>query len=224
MHGQDVKVLGYSRYLGRTENPNGILKNTPRNRRNANKPRWRTHLIWFGHSYRVDSAQQIAIWSSNPLRSKEIRLASLCIANRAPNNITVKNRYPLPRIDHLFDRLQGAKYFTSLGLSQGYHQIRMNEKHVPQTAFNTPMGHFELKVLSFGLTNAPATLCSLMNGIFGGLAFATVYRDDIIVFLRRKRSTLNTCGQYWTSYKSTNSTWISQSAPFSRKKWSTSAS
>ena len=106
----------------------------------------------------------------------------MCIDYRALNKITVKNRYPLPRIDDLFDRLQGAKYFTSFDLSQGYHQIRMTEEDVPKTAFNTPMGHFEFKVLSFGLTNAPATFQSVMNGIFGGLPFATVYLDDILVF------------------------------------------
>ena len=106
----------------------------------------------------------------------------MCVDYRALNKITVKNRYPLPRIDDLFDRLQGAKFFTSFDLSQGYHQIRMSDEDVPKTAFNTPMGHFEFRVLSFGLTNAPATFQTVMNGIFGGLPYATVYLDDILVF------------------------------------------
>jgi hypothetical protein len=106
----------------------------------------------------------------------------MCVDYRALNKITVKNRYPLPRIDDLFDRLQGASYFSSFDLSQGYHQIRLSDSDVPKTAFNTPLGHFEFRVLSFGLTNAPATFQSVMNGIFGHLPFCLVYLDDILVF------------------------------------------
>ena len=106
----------------------------------------------------------------------------MCIDYRAINKITVKNRYPLPRIDDLFDKLQGAQYFSSFDLSQGYHQIRMTDEDIPKTAFNTPQGHFEFLVLSFGLTNAPATFQTVMNGIFGSVPFALVYLDDILVF------------------------------------------
>ena len=106
----------------------------------------------------------------------------MCIDYRAINKITVKNRYPLPRIDDLLDKLQGSKCFSSLDLSQGYHQIRITDEDIPKTAFNTHMGHYEFRVLSFGLTNAPATFQSVMNKIFGHLDFCLVYLDDILIF------------------------------------------
>ena len=80
--------------------------------------------------------------------------------------MTVKNRYPLPRVDDLLDRLSGSAYFSSIGLQQGYNQIRIAESDIPATAFTTPFGHFEYTVLSFGLVNAPATFQACMNRIF----------------------------------------------------------
>jgi len=108
----------------------------------------------------------------------------MCIDYRALNKITVKNRYPLPRIEDLFDQLQGAQYFTSLDLTQGYHQIRISEEDIPKTAFRTPMGHFEFRVLCFGLTNAPATFQAVMNKVFASKLGKTVlvYLDDILIF------------------------------------------
>jgi hypothetical protein len=89
----------------------------------------------------------------------------LCVDYRALNKVTQKDRYPLPRIDDLFDQLQGAKVFSSLDLQQGYHQVRVTDEDVPKTAFRTPMGLFQYRVLCFGLTNAPATFMRLMNNI-----------------------------------------------------------
>jgi hypothetical protein len=79
------------------------------------------------------------------------------------NKITIKNWYPLPRIDDLLDSISGIKYFTFLDLTSGYYQIRITEEDVPKTAFRTPFGLYQFKVLTFGLTNAPATFQSVMN-------------------------------------------------------------
>ena len=76
---------------------------------------------------------------------------------RALNKITVKNRYPLPRIDDLFDKLFGAQYFSCLDAASGFHQVLLKDEDKPKTAFRTPFGHYQFRVLPFGLTNAPAT-------------------------------------------------------------------
>jgi transposase InsO family protein len=108
----------------------------------------------------------------------------MCIDYRALNALTVKNRYPLPRIEDLFDKLAGASVFSSIDLQSGYHQIRIAPEDVPKTAFTTPIGHYEYLVLCFGLTNAPATFQSLMNRLFAPHLgkFVVVYLDDILVF------------------------------------------
>ncbi|KAJ9531104.1 hypothetical protein QJQ45_000898 [Haematococcus lacustris] len=107
----------------------------------------------------------------------------MCIDYRALNKLTVKDRYPLPRIDDLFDKLAGKKVFSSLDLQSGYHQIRITEADRPKTAFLTPMGQFQFKVLCFGLTNAPATFQRAMNNVFRPLINKSVlvYIDDILV-------------------------------------------
>jgi hypothetical protein len=107
-----------------------------------------------------------------------------CVDYRALNKLTVKNRYTLPRIEELFDRLQGASVFSKLDLESGYWQIRIKEEDVSKTAFRTRYGHFEFKVMPFGLTSAPATFQAAMNDIFKKYLddFIVVFLDDIMVF------------------------------------------
>lgn len=108
----------------------------------------------------------------------------MCVDYRAVNKLTVRNRFPIPRIDDLLDSLNGARFFSTLDLKAGYHQIRLAPEDVPRTAFNTPFGHYEYRVLPFGLTNAPATFQTVMNDILRPYLnkFVLVYLDDIMVF------------------------------------------
>ncbi|GAA0152574.1 hypothetical protein LIER_37518 [Lithospermum erythrorhizon] len=110
----------------------------------------------------------------------------LCIDYRQLNKVTIKNRYPLPRIDDLFDQLRDAKVFSKINLSFGYHQLRIKEEDLSKSAFRTRYGHYEFLVMSFGLTNAPAAFMDLMTRVLREFLdkFVVVFIDDILIYSR----------------------------------------
>jgi hypothetical protein len=113
----------------------------------------------------------------------------LCVDYRALNEVTVKNKYPLPKIDDLFDQLRGACVFSKIDLWSGYHQLRVRECDIPKTAFVLRYGLYEFTVMSFGLTNAPAYFMYMMNKVFMEYLdkFIVVFIDDILVYSRNKK-------------------------------------
>ena len=126
-----------------------------------------------------------SLWGAPVLfAKKKDRTLRLCIDYRQLNRVTIKNRYPLPRIDDLFDQLRGAPVYFKIDLCTGYHQVRVRETNIPKTAFKTRYGNFEFTVMPFGLTNVPASFMDLIHRVFQPYLdqFAVVFVDDILIY------------------------------------------
>ena len=115
---------------------------------------------------------------------KKDKTLRLCIEYRQLNRVTIKNQYPLPRIDDLFDQLRGARVYSMIDLRTSYHQLRVRDTDIPKTAFRTRYGHYKFTVMPFGLTNAPAAFMDLMHRVFQPYLdqFFVVFVDDILIY------------------------------------------
>ena len=124
-------------------------------------------------------------WGASVLfAKKKDKTLRLCIDYRQLNRVTIKNRYPLPRIDDLFDQLRGVRVYSKIDLRTGYHQLRVRETDIPKKTFRTRYGHFEFTVMLFGLTNAPTAFIDLMHRVFQPHLdqFFVVFVDDILIY------------------------------------------
>ncbi|GJY54556.1 putative reverse transcriptase domain-containing protein [Tanacetum coccineum] len=162
------------------------------------------NLIPFGHGsfdviiglpplreieFRIELIPGAVSVAKSPYRLAPSELEELmCIDYRELNKLTVKNRYPLPRIDDLFDQLQGSQFFSKIDLRSRYHQLRVREDDIPKTAFRTRYGHFEFIVMPFGLTNASALFMDLMNRVCRPYLdkFVIVFIDDILIYSKTR--------------------------------------
>ncbi|GJR30263.1 putative reverse transcriptase domain-containing protein [Tanacetum coccineum] len=117
----------------------------------------------------------------------------MCIDYRELNKLTIKNRYPLPRIDDLFDQLQGSSVYSKIDLRSSYHQLRVKDEDITKTTFWTRYKHYEFQVMPFGLTNAPVMFMDLMNRVCKPYLdkFVIVFIDDILIYSRNEEEHAN---------------------------------
>ena len=142
-------------------------------------------------------------YSSNVVlvRKKNGKLR-LCVDYRQLNDITVKDSFALPRLEEIFDCLHGAKYFSTMDMKSGYHQIEVEESHKERTAFTVgALGFFEYNKMPFGLTNSPSTYQRIMQEILADLnmKICLIYLDDLIIFSNRFEQHLNVCKLFYRS-------------------------
>jgi hypothetical protein len=127
----------------------------------------------------------VSLWGAPVLFvTKKDGSLRLCIDYRELKRVTIKNKYPLPRIDDLFDQLKEATVFSKIDLQSRYHQLKVKEADVPKTAIHTRYGHYKFLVMPFGVTNAPSVFIDLMNRVFHKYLdqFVVVFIDDILVY------------------------------------------
>ena len=132
----------------------------------------------------------VSPWGAPMLFVKKMDgIVRLCIDYRQLNKVTIKNKYPFPRIDDLFYQLQGASVFSKIDLRSRYHQSKIRKSDMSKTTFKTRYGHYEFLVMPFGLTNAPTTFMDLMNSVFHPYLdqFVIVFIDDILVYLKNTK-------------------------------------
>nr|GEW26921.1 putative reverse transcriptase domain-containing protein [Tanacetum cinerariifolium] len=138
------------------------------------------------HVQEIDFQIELILGAGEPILFVKKKDGSfrMCIDYRELNKLTVKNRYPSPRIDDLFDQLQGSQFFSKIDLRPGYHQLRVHDNDIPKTTFRTRYGHFKFRVTPFGLTNAPAVFMNLMNRVCKPYLdkFVIVFIDDILIY------------------------------------------
>ena len=124
-------------------------------------------------------------WGASVLVAKKRdKTLRLCIDYRQLNKVMIKNRYPLPRIDDLFDQLRGERVYSKIDIRTGYHQLRVRDTDIPKAAFRTHYGHFEFTVMPFGLMNVPVAFMDLMHRVFQLYLdqFVVVFVDDILIY------------------------------------------
>nr|GEW46375.1 putative reverse transcriptase domain-containing protein [Tanacetum cinerariifolium] len=144
--------------------------------------------------FRIDLIPETMPVAKSPYHSAPAKMQQtdgsfrMCINYRELNKLTVKNRYPLPRIDELFDQLPGSRYFSKIDLRSDYHQLRVREEDIPNTAFRTRYRHFEFTVIPFGHTNAPAVFMDLMNRVCRPYLdkFVIIFIENILIYSKSK--------------------------------------